>query len=213
MRALLDNWSLVLLGAWNTAIFTPEWISQHLRVAKSEQRIEFPMGNPMMPIRYTFEGVRMVVVDHQLVMGPASAGDDVLVRIEMHAKTILGTLRHTPLRAVGINFEFDESDPPAAVANLLQSSDKSRLAGHDFVVRATELKRQLEHSKHGIVNLTFKRNSDTPAVGVHVNFHKVVENSTAAAEHLENRVLSCRDFAMSTLRDVYELEPEEEQHG
>jgi hypothetical protein len=210
MRSLLEKCSVVLLGAWNSAIFTPDWLAEHLGIERSDQRIEFPVGNPRLPIRYTFEGMAMVVGENQLVLGPTRDGDDVLARMEEHARALLLTLRHTPMGAIGINFEFIESDPPTILVDLLRASDKSRLAGHDFVVQATELKRALLHGVHGLVHFTLKRQQDMPEVGIHLNFHKPVENSAAAAEHLDRRVLSCRDFAVSALRQLYELELEED---
>src|SRR5262249_48360464 len=100
MKARVDNWSVVLLGAWNTAILTPDWLTKHLGVEGPVQ-IEFPVGNPLLPVRYTLLGVRMVVADHRLILAPSTDEAVVLSRMEKFAKTILQTLTHTPISAVG----------------------------------------------------------------------------------------------------------------
>jgi hypothetical protein len=208
VKANIENWSLVLAGAWNTAILTPEWLTKHLGVDGGSVQIEFPIGNPLLPIRYTFQNVRMVVVRDRLIIAPNANDPTVLARAETFAKKILNTLTHTPMSAVGVNFDFIEADAPTDLKNLFRAQDSTKLAGADFVVEATELRRQLRRGQgEPVVNLTLRQAA--PEIAIHVNFHKDAPDAASAAAYLDGRIMKCRDLTMKFLHDVYSLDLEE----
>src|ERR1041384_1472480 len=142
MKAQVENWSLVLVGAWDIAILTPDWLTKHLGASGSVQ-IEFPISNPLMPLRYTLNGVHMVVSRERVVLAPSADDPEILRRMESFSKSILTVLTHTPVSGIGINFEFCEEVPSSELKRIFKSPDLPRIADADLVVEATEIKRQL----------------------------------------------------------------------
>lgn len=198
------NWSIVLVGAWNTAILTPDWLTNQLGTSGPIQ-IEFPIGNPLMPIRYTLNGVHLVVTRDHVVLAPSADAPEILNRIESYSRSILTVLVHTPVSAIGINFAFQEEAPSDDLKKLFKAPDLSRIADADFVVEATEIKRQLQMPQGGILNLSLRQTNGSQVV-VNLNFHRDVDGASAAASYLDGRVTEYRELATKFLQEAYELD-------
>lgn len=204
MKAQVENWSLVLVGAWNTAILTPDWLTKQLG-ASGPIQIEFPIGNPLMPLRYTLNGVHLVVTREHVVLAPSADDPVILGRMESYCKSILTVLTHTPVTAIGINFAFLEEAPPDDLKRLFRASDLPRINDANFVVEGTEIKRRLRLPQDGILNLSLQQ-TDGAQVVLNLNFHRDVDGASAAAAYLDNRVTKYRTLATTFLRDAYELD-------
>lgn len=209
MKEKIEKWSIVLVGAWNTAIFTPDWLTKLMGVSGMEVKIEFPIANPLLPIRYTFQNVRMMMHRDRLIFAPTTGDTAVLERVEFIAKTMLRTLTHTPMTSLGINFEFVEDNIPELLKEIFPQNDMARIAAADFIVGGAEVRRELRRSQDQdeVLKLTLRRSG--PDVTIHINFHKDVPNATVAGAYFDGRVLKCRDLALRFLREVYGLEQEE----
>jgi hypothetical protein len=204
MRAQVENWSIVLLGAWNTAILTPDWLTKYLGVSGPVQ-IEFPIGNLLMPLRYTLNGVHLVVVRDRVVLAPCADDPEILGRMESFSKSILTVLTHTPVTAIGINFEFIEEVPSPEMKKIFKSPDLPRIADADLVIEATELKRRLRLPQDGVLNLALQQTNGSQ-VSVTLNFHRDVDGAATAANYLDGRVTKYRALATKFLHDTYELD-------
>ncbi len=204
MKAQVENWSIVLVGAWNTAILTPDWLTKHLG-ASGPVQIEFPIGNPNMPLRYTLSGVHLVVTRDHVVLAPSADDPEVLGRMESYSKSILTVLAHTPVSAIGINFAFLEEAPSDDLKKLFKAPDLSRIADADLVVEGTELKRRLRLPQDGVLNLSLRQTNGSQVV-VNLNFHRDVDGAATAATYLDGRVTKHRALATKFLQDAYELD-------
>lgn len=209
MKAITERWSVVLVGAWNTAIFTPDWLTKLMGVSNMEVQIEFPIANPLLAVRYTFQNVRMVTHRDRLVLAPMTNDDAVLERVEFLTKAILRTLTHTPITSLGINLEFVEDDIPELLKIIFPREDVPRIAAEDFIVGDTEVRRDLRRSQGQDEGFRLVLRRSDSGVTIRVNFHKDVADTTVAGAYLEGRVLKCRDLALRFLKDVYGLEQEE----
>lgn len=208
MKAIVENWSLVLLGAWNTAIVTPDWLTKHAGLSGQVQ-IEFPVGNPLLPIRYTLpQGIRLVALQDRLILAPQTVTDEDLAAVEGLARKVLEILTHTPVTAIGVNFEFAEDNPPEDLKSLFKVADSSRLAAADFVVEGSEIRRRLRQGADVALNLAL-RQVGAPLTTVMLNFHRDVDSAQTAAAYLSGRFVKYRDLAVRLLRDVYQLQLEE----
>jgi|JI10StandDraft_1071094.scaffolds.fasta_scaffold104566_1 hypothetical protein len=204
MKAQVENWSLVLVGAWNTAILTPDWLTKQLG-ASGPVQIEFPIGNPNMPLRYTLNGVHLVVTREHLVLAPSADDAEILGRMESYCKSILTVLTHTPVSAIGINFAFLEEAPSDDLKSLFKASDLAKINDADLVVEGTEIKRRLRLPQNGVLNLSLQQTNGSQVV-LNLNFHRDVESAAAAATYLDSRVTKYRALATKFLRDAYELD-------
>src|ERR1041384_1019615 len=192
MRAVVDNWSIVLLGHWNTLIFAPDWLTRTLGGAQIN--IEFPVGNPFLPVRFTCNGVRIIVTQPRIVLSPMEDRSELLERMGQFATIILRTLQHTPIGSVGVNFDFEAEETSAPrLTELIRSRDASELAEANWIVESIEQKRRLRQAQDNtILNLTLRQIPGSP-IGFNFNFHRDVEGAAAAAEYLTNRVIPCRE--------------------
>jgi hypothetical protein len=209
MKAQLDNWSVVIQGAWNMAILTPDWLTKNAGIEGPVQ-LEFPVGNPLLPVRLLFQGVRMVVLPDRLILAPSADEMPILQRMEMTARTILTTLKHTPVAAIGVNFAFEEAEPPEKVKALFRLSDSSRLADSDFIIEATELRRRLcpAGARSYVLNMNLAQANGT-RVSALLNFHCDLNSSAEAAAYLDGRVNEFRVQSLKLLHDAYQLKPDE----
>lgn len=117
MKLVADETSLVVAGAWNTAIVTPDWILKFglQREPGAETRIQafIPAGAGMFfgfP-KFAFDGVVMAVRPDALVFSPKDMDKSCMEGIERLASNTVAALTHTPVSGVGHNFEFRDPDP------------------------------------------------------------------------------------------------------
>lgn len=208
MKINIENWSIAIVGSWNTAIINPGWLTKTLSL-EGLIGIEFPIGNPHLPIRYNANNVLIVARQDALVLAPKSNLPEVLSHTEIYASKILRTLTHTPVAAVGINFDFVESDPPSSIRKLFNFEDRSAVAESGFIVKSNSIRRLLLHEATGTqINLTISRD-ESSNVTLNFNFHKEVASTENAAEYIENKMIEFKNQATTLLQSVYELELEE----
>jgi hypothetical protein len=201
MIASTEEWTVVLAGRWNSAVFSPPWVGRHLFQDDSVEMVA-AVGLGTQQLRYIRPNIVLIPGDLQTVIGVRRITDDALSEAERQACLILGLLPHTPLSAVGMNFGFVEQSPGSEMVKLFQLSDLNSLSPTVDEVLGTELVRQL-NTKEGILNL--KHAFRNGQVSLHLNFHCDTESPEKAIEYLRDSVLRRRDFAVKLLEDVYGL--------
>jgi hypothetical protein len=204
MKPRIESWSLVLNGSWNPAILNPNWSTAHLGFT-GQFHIEIAVNDPRLPPRYTCDGIRMVTAEDRMILAPLADDPAALQRMGDVAIRVLEILTHTPITAVGINFEFEVADPPPFVRSLLRSQDENKIAAADFVINQRELRRRVCRGDT-LVSWRFKQPTDADLL-IHVNFHRSVDGAIAAANYLrQEQVIRSREFALRFLKDIYALE-------
>lgn len=92
--------SVVVLGTFNPAIFTPAWFELHGVLPGVEARAELKVAHAQVTA-FTFDWLRLDVVVERLAVATTEAP---YVRLcDLVARTFKEFLPHTPLRAFGIN--------------------------------------------------------------------------------------------------------------
>ena len=92
--------SVVVLGTFNPAIFTPAWFELHGLLPGVEARAELKVAHAQVTA-FTFDWLRLDVVVERLAVATTEAP---YVRVcDLVARTFKEFLPHTPLRAFGIN--------------------------------------------------------------------------------------------------------------
>ena len=67
MKPVVEGWSLILVGDWNSKIITAPWAKAHLaRSADSEVTVVMP-NLPTLPPRLLLDDLFLVVIDRHLV--------------------------------------------------------------------------------------------------------------------------------------------------
>ena len=202
MRINGDAWTLILAGFWNRRIFTPEWLKENLNIV-GDIGLEMILAQGAIGPRMLFEGLRMQVASQRIVLSPTELSDGVIQRMEAVGVALLERLPHTPISAVGVNFQFVEETPAQSLLQLFEFADNAKLADAGFVLRDTQVTRKLIHNDE-IVNLTFVLNS-AGRLTIDFNFHTDTTNPTAAAAALTGRLLQHRETALGLLTQTYQL--------
>jgi hypothetical protein len=184
-----------MVGYWNRMIFSPDWIARML-FDGAKVAIEVPLANPQGPPRFTVGDVRLLVTAQRVMVLPTKEDEDTLRRVEATAIKILELLPHTPVTAVGINFQFVESEPSADLAELFRFRDTQGIAGIGFETASWGVARRL--TKADFV-LNFASVLEDNHVTFDFNFHSEVTGAQAAATYLRDRVNACHAIATETL--------------
>ena len=199
----ITRWSVVVVGTWNQAIFTPEWTKDHVFPSAEELVSEMGLSQGSAVRRFTSGDVRLIVFPAKVQFHPLANGRETLERVESTAIRFLERLRDTPVTAFGVNFGFD-SDAEEVVGALL-ASDAERLAASGSKVEASTLRRRLLFRDH-VVNLTLSREGALPVIKIDLNHHfQIGESTDEVSRQLRGTVLHALDVTTALLLDAYSL--------
>lgn len=181
MQLVAEQTSLVIAGAWNAAILTPEWVLKHALGREGEEQIQvfFPAG-PRVAIdapRFVLKDFNYSVRPDSLVIALPDASPEMYSIAQEAVARMLDILAHTPVGGVGHNFVFRDDEP--SVKDLQVFSDARRdLGDHmpaELRAAASTLSTSYERDDGGfVVNIT--RAFDGSALSVSFNFHHPIES-------------------------------------
>jgi hypothetical protein len=213
MKANPQDWTIVIVGSWNTKIFNPRWISEKL-FSNPEQQVQvlIPVV-PGFPTVLQADGIEIVPSEDSLTFRATSADTSTVLGIEDKAVAALRVLEHTPVRAIGVNFGFIEDNVPDSFTKLLVFWDEERLSAKELTPVQRQVSRTLQMPT-GVLNLLLTRSRQELKLGF--NFHldldypHRLENALQAVEFIEGKVPIYLQNALSLLRDVYDISLEEQ---
>ncbi len=128
MKLDLRSATIVLTGAWNTEIFTAPWIAVHLYdyhegdKLNVDQVIITSENEPPKQILF-IDGIGISLSGGRLELYATSFDENNIASLESVAKKVVSTLQHTPMGAMGINFNLVEEDPSEDLEDKLKSPD------------------------------------------------------------------------------------------
>lgn len=208
MKPILDSWTIVIVGKWNTRIFSPEWVAKHLFGKEKGDSIQLELQvAPDFRLRLSSDNIVIFPDDDKLIIGVKSKDLEVLKKAQYIAQQILTTLKHTPVAAVGINLSFAlDTDPTDPILNSLKLFDAQLYASKDYVLKETLIKRTfIKDSK--TINVSVVYGED---IVFEFNFHSQVSGAEQALTVLTNGFQENFSYAKEILTDIYELEVEED---
>lgn len=196
------NWSIVLIGQWNVPLFSPGWVTGRLTNAEQID-MEFPAIRPTQSFRLGFDDIHLLVEASRIVVSPQRAETAVLETMERVALKVLSDLPHTPVQAVGVNFQFRESDPDHSLLELFNFQKDAELVDAGAGIKARSLTRLLTIDDHML-----KLRTDLLESGhmiIDFNFHKDVADATQATDYLAGTPATCRGKAEDLLARIFEI--------
>lgn len=204
MKALLENWNVVAIGAWNVRLFTPEWLSKNIFGTKT-LNIEMGIGAGIQAWRFVSEDAIFLPAESQIICGVRKADKASLIKAEGYVSKALELLSHTPVVGVGINLAFLEEDPSQDLVNLFNLNDVRKLSQESYVISETEIKRvlKIEGSQNVInVRLVF---ADGKIIA-DLNHHFPATNASEAKTSLNGAAEKAFDRTIKLLNDIYDLQ-------
>lgn len=105
---LVDNYMpLVIVGAWNRAIFTPQWVSEFV-FNKAEVQVQFPIDDfTRSSMRFSTNEIAFNIFDQRLQFNALKQESDTYEIIGEAALKICRMLCHTPITSFGINHVYE----------------------------------------------------------------------------------------------------------
>ena len=169
--------NIVLKGAWNPAILTPPWMSEHGIIQDTQADVQLSVQPPS--VTYTSGGFRWNARTDLMMVETQTITD--WRRCSHFAEAVLDKLPHTPLSAVGINFVFDQQtvgalDLPGATSAAVCAHLGGELVEELHIVRV--------RSDGWTLNLKSVGRAEQPMLDF--NFHHDVSGSAEVRTALGN---------------------------
>jgi len=177
---LLEQCALVVVGSWNQAIFTPQWVSE--RVFDSEVKVEITFA-PGLLMRIRTDSAELMLVGERLQLRPLRDDPDAFEVVRKAANRVLECLPETPVRALGLNYVFEQGTVSPALAALAAAVRQSGLP--DAADVAVQLRMSVPTLGGATVNI--RMDVEKERAEVELNFHTAVETVFAAFEALRKQ--------------------------
>lgn len=201
MKINITECTIVILGQWNTRVFSPQWVGQNLFHTEQIES-ELFVSPTTTPIRYTHNNILLLPGSDRLIIGAKNLENETLELAETIAKTALELLIHTPVMALGVNFGFSENENLENVINIFQLDDNNRLSDANCEILGTEITRKINIEKT-LMNLKLSHEGDQ--VNIHANYHFNIISAADAIEKLNGKFVQFKDAALELLNNVYDL--------
>lgn len=203
---------LVMLGAWNPAVFNPQWVATHLYNVKDNTEFTIRIVQNIPPdnktIHYMENDTGYYVDAGRFEIYANSFTHEMLTEVGRIAGTLIEKLPHTPFGDFGINFRFHETDAPTSLLDKLTSNDRVeslfRVLVQEFVTRSLYSEK---------CQLNFKRITANASVVFDFNYHHVVQSLNDFALISGEYISSLLENSKMVLNALYDVEGcEEVQH-
>lgn len=100
--------NIVVVGIWNKAILTPEWVKENLLNEYVSFEVAYPV-NGLGSLKFTTPDFSFLVVDGRLQFELERYDSDSMKALSRTARKIFRLLGHTPISAMGVNFMYRDS--------------------------------------------------------------------------------------------------------
>lgn len=188
MRRDLEKSSVVLSGAWNQAIFTPEWVAARI-LGTPEPKFQMALalletGGTLLEIA-PLGRAALRLLPGRLEVRPLDPSDEALQDIERLAIAAARALPETPIGALGINFGYSMAG--GNYAPLFELKDQALFEADGFTPSQVDVWREF---RKGDLVLRYLTKWD-PSTGLSFEFNRHFDlraNAGSAAEKLSGVV-------------------------
>jgi hypothetical protein len=170
MPIIAESWSVVVVGFWNRAIFTPAWIGQNLfgLGPDTPMQIMIPMDVPG-PWKVIYQDLTVTVTRDRVIIEPTRSNFDGIMAASLIGRKALDELPRTPVVAAGLNLRYKSTDSVRALDRITASEWDGRLADNGLAIEGWTVARSLRLGS-GRINVTITREGDA-VFTVELNFH------------------------------------------
>lgn len=198
---------VVIVGAWNPKIFTPFWLRSQGITESEEVELELTFGAADYKFLMKFDGIILSISDTHLVLRLTEWEQQKLSSLEKVALKILDQLRHTPLKAIGTNFDFEVEDPVAGVLDLFKIPSQLPLSNLEYTTSALHISHTFAVPDVADV-VTLQLDDTDKGYKARVNFNKLTGSAEEAMGWLTDKIIKFHECAMNIL-EAYHLKPNE----
>ena len=203
MQPVPDTWTVVVVGAWDVRLFTPEWLTANL-FGTNRLDVEMQVGPGSQTCRILTEDVFLAPSPERLMVGARTPAVRNLTAAERAIADILAMLPHTPVAGAGINIGIEIEAPTASLLELFDFSDNQKLGEMRYVLELTEICRSMRvPGWDAQVNLKYVLREGR--VFVEFNHHFQVNSAQTAAQSLRGAADRAHQMSIGLLDNLYGL--------
>ncbi|MCG7946176.1 MAG: hypothetical protein N0C84_07505 [Candidatus Thiodiazotropha taylori] len=171
LRGTPIDWNIVVVGAWNVAILTPEGIARRLFNLEPGTPIQVQVAMDVgAPIRVRHDNIIVQPSPTSLVITPQESTPEALANSVTIAQRALDSLPETPMTAAGLNIRYQYEQCPDSLIEAGNSVIDDKLTDAAFEITEKMLKRKIVWDD-GVLNLDVHERDDASALVV-FNYHK-----------------------------------------
>lgn len=162
---VIDTDTLVIIGAWNRAIFSQDWVMKNLLSDAKNVKIEYPI-NGIGSLRFSTEDISFFIFGERLIFKALNSKEQTYRTIISIARQLLRLLSHTPISALGINFVYKTDS-----LNIFNSFDDTKKLV-DFIgreINSQELTRSFSLDEVLTLNLKMQSNDKQSIIDFNYN--------------------------------------------
>lgn len=163
---VIDTDTLVIIGAWNRAIFSQDWVMKNLLSDAKNVKIEYPI-NGIGSLRFSTEDISFFIFGERLIFKALNSKEQSYRTIISIARQLLRLLSHTPISALGINFVYKTDS-----LNIFNSFDDTKKLV-DFIgreINSQELTRSFSLDEVLTLNLKMQSNDKQSIIDFNYNY-------------------------------------------
>jgi hypothetical protein len=199
------NWDIVVVGAWNPSILTPNWVREYMFEAPQGTSVEVQVAlDRPAPMRISHGGVTVTPAADRLIGACTSNDDDSIKQVGVVLSRAVLALPRTPLAAAGVNRRYRFDAIPPTVADVVCSSldEKLTSSGRSSGVRI--VKRRIPWSD-GHLNLEITVDEAKPVGTITFNYELISNDAESLCKWVGRTDDMGRD-AKEILNNILQVE-------
>lgn len=202
--------TVVIVGAWNLAIFSQEWVRQNILRSEDypEIKIQYPL-NVLHSLRFSTDKFAFCIGENRLMFTLTEKSEQAEKDMLGVVSSICQKLPHTPVSALGINFVF-ETDNDVATVNAL--ADTQRLVQSIGQAQTSiEIVRSYKKNDKETLNLKISKIGENKVkYDINYDYRSVnIQEITDVLNGEDNIIKTKREETLRVLNEVYQEELED----
>ena len=175
-----DTRRVVLVGGWNPRVFSPDWLKAQGFTSQEPIELEIAFGAGIgFSHRVKIDCGLLTVSESSVWIKSNDESIEGMTLVESAAISIMEKLVHTPLKAVGFNFDYSVNDPSPEIFQLFDIQTHQLIAENGKDIQKSQIVHNFSYSDE-ISEVLVQWNIEGSRVKVVVNFNFPVESCTAA---------------------------------
>ena len=192
--------SVIVIGPWNAAIISPQWLAQHKVVEEVPDDMSYELGVPVNRLSFAIGDVSWAVDGSRLEVKASKFKD-----CGCYVARIMALLPHTPVGAIGTNFVFTSPIPDWPPSKLPRLGDLQLTATPVYPdmhqVQWIGLRTLADGTNLQITVIQ----QEQKEVAAAFNFHRNVPNAETAKAYALAWSLD-RDVAVQLMKEMFGIE-------
>ena len=203
IKPVITEWTIVILGRWNTAIFNPKWLGENIFDDK-KLTIEVAMDAGF-PMQITGDKVLLIPREDRLILAPTEISDVCLRKVEEISVKLLQLLSHTPVARIGLNFGYETELDQNFINLHFPDPDAASCVTKNVTTKKRFCNRSCDYEDEAL-NMNFTIDDK---LRIKFNYDSETTDTESAIGKIGNKFLPHRDLTLKLLDELYDLHEEE----